>query len=311
MQQKCRGFTLVEIMVVMALVVVIGGFFAALMINSSKSILRISNQAELNNTASHVAMLIVKRTRAARLVEVSEDGNMLTLTYDDDVDVDTDDDGDFYNDTDHVEVFTFYNTDDDASTYEDNGITYLAVADGSAQTLVTNVKLMANTPAFALDVNDPRKVDVSFELKLQSTDGQSQRIDIVTSAYCLNMAGGSGVAGPSGGGGSLPGGGSGGSGDADDHQNEEPAPDVEAAKKKLKDAEAKLQKELEKLDEELKKLAKEVEKLAKATKDKDKEKAQKKVDEKQEKVNEAQKKVDKEQANVDQAQKELEEAQSR
>ncbi len=306
-QRGLRGYTLVELMVVLTLMSLLGVLFAGFVINSSKSIARISTQAELNNSASHAAMLIVRRTRAARLVEVSEDGDTLTLTFDDDVDVDTDEDGDFYNDTDHVEIFAFYNTDGELSTYEDNGIRYQRTADGDAQDLVTNVKKMVDTAVFAVSEEDDRKVDVSFELNQSVTSGPSQRVDIVTSAYCLNAAGGGGVAGPSGPRGDI-GGGSGS--DGDDGDDEEPNVDVEAAKEKLAKAEEKLQKELEKLAEELEKLAKEVKKLQEAESENDKKKAQEKVDKQQEKVNEKQEKVDKEQEKVEQAQKELQEAQA-
>ena len=184
----CRGFSLVEVLIAMSIAVVTGGLAASFTLMSSKSALRITNQSELNSTASNAASLIVQRVRGARLTTVSADGNLLTLTFDDFGYSDTDGDGNYFNDSDHIEVFQFYDEDGDPDTLDDNGIEYTNTSWNSniEKDLVTSVQKIGATDIFSVNAGNSRQIDINFEASKTTTDGQRQRTEIVTSAYRLN-----------------------------------------------------------------------------------------------------------------------------
>ena len=185
-QNSSRGFTLVEVMVAMSIAVLAGGLFVVFALMTSKSVMRITNQAELNDSASNTALLIVQRTRAARLAEVTEKGSMLTLTFDDDIETDTDEDGNFFNDSDHLEVFRYYDKDGDLNTIHDNGISYQNIAGAAPRVLVSNIQKIGDAAVFQPNLANPRRIEINFEMSEAKTDGPPQRLEIATSAYSVN-----------------------------------------------------------------------------------------------------------------------------
>ena len=186
-QKARRGFSLVEVLIAMSIAVVVGGMSAGFALMSSKSAIRITNQSELNSTASNAALMIVQRTRSARLSTVSNGGNTLVLTFDDYGYSDSDGDGNYFNDSNHVEVFQFYDTDGDLTTMDDNGISYRnSRYNNSQKDLVTHVQKIGDAAIFSVNAGNSRQIDISFEASKATTDGQRQRTEIVTSAYRLN-----------------------------------------------------------------------------------------------------------------------------
>ena len=184
---RIKAFTLVEILIAMAIAVLVGAMAAGFTLMSSKSALRITNQSELNGSASNMVSLLVKRVRSARMSTVSKDGYTLTLVYDDYGYQDTDGDGNFFNDSDHIEVFQFSDGDGTVTTVEDNTITYRRTGKTPfSKVALTDVQQIGNTPIFKINAGNHRQIDVTFETSKITNHGQRQRIEMITSAFRLN-----------------------------------------------------------------------------------------------------------------------------
>lgn len=164
-------------MIAAAITVMLGAAFASVMKFSGYAMLDITQQTQFNQMAGNTTIKMIERTRYSHTFEVSEDGQILTLSFDDDSDVDSDDDGDFYNDVDHQEVFE----------YASGIITHKKTLDATPHTIVTGALQLDEVAIFTVNSGKPRQVDINFELynKLRNT-GRTQRIDISTSAYRVN-----------------------------------------------------------------------------------------------------------------------------
>lgn len=171
------GFTVIELVIASTIIAVAGVAFVSVMNFSGYAMLGITQQSEFNNMASNTTIQIIQRTRYSHTFEVSGEGTTLTLSFDDDSEVDSDDDGDFYNDTDHTEIFK----------YAEGAITHQSAADATPHAIVTGARLLNDAEIFTITPSKPRQIDINFELynKLNN-NGRTQRIDISTSAYRVN-----------------------------------------------------------------------------------------------------------------------------
>ena len=186
-RNRRKGFSLVEVLIAVSIAVVIGAMAASFTFMSSKSALSITNQSEMNASSGNLSSLLVQRVRTARLSTVSADGTTLTLTYDDYGYSDTDGDGNFFNDSNSIEVFQYIDTDGKPDTTDDNSIVYRNTGYRSfSKTVLENVKPIDNTPIFSVNASNSRQIDISFETSKTVSNGQRQRVEIQTSAFRLN-----------------------------------------------------------------------------------------------------------------------------
>ncbi len=179
-------------MVATLVVTLMGAAFVSIMKFSGYSMLSISQRTAFNNSAKNATIHIIQCTRRSHTAGVTNQGNTLTLSFDDDSETDTDNDGDFYNDTDHQEIFHYAATtgnfpNDEGTLVEAETLSHQDSAAGTPSTLVTNTQTLGDAPIFEINATNPRQIDVNFELHNQIPgDVRTQRIDISTSAYRIN-----------------------------------------------------------------------------------------------------------------------------
>ena len=177
------GFTMLEIIFASTIMAMAGVAFVSVMNFSGYAMFDITQQTAFNNSASNTTLQIIQRTRYSHTVEVSNSGNTLTLSFDDDYKTDTDEDGNFYNDTDHQETFEYATTAADGS----GTISHQSTADADPHTLLTDALPIGSSAIFEVNGDNPRQIDIQFRLHNKlANNGRTQKIDISTSAYCLN-----------------------------------------------------------------------------------------------------------------------------
>lgn len=177
------GFTMLEIIFASTIMAMAGVAFVSLMNFSGYAMFDITQQTAFNNSASNTTLQIIQRTRYSHTVEVSNRGNTLTLSFDDDYKTDTDEDDNFYNDTDHQETFEYAPTAADGS----GTISHQSSADADPHTLLTDALPIGSSAIFEVNGDNPRQIDIKFRLLNQiANNGRTQKIDISSSAYRLN-----------------------------------------------------------------------------------------------------------------------------
>lgn len=181
-----RGFSLMEMVVAMSIVLFIAGAFAVFTEATGRSLTFVSAQSEFNQKAGHGAEFIVSRIRLANTVSNDASGNTLTLSYDDDPEVDSDGDGITWNDRNHAEQLQFVDSDGSTTTLLDNTIIYRTNASaGMSSTLVPqSVRKLSGLPVFA--VTNTSTVLINFGLLYTNSQIQSQAIEIRTKARLRN-----------------------------------------------------------------------------------------------------------------------------
>lgn len=177
------GFTMLEIIFASTIMAMAGVAFVSVMNFSGYAMFDITQQTAFNNSASNTTLQIIQRTRYSHSVEVSNSGNTLTLSFDDNYKTDEDGDGNFYNDTDYQETFEYATTAADGS----GTISHQSTADADPHTLLTDALPIGSSAIFEVNGDNPRQIDIQFRLHNKlANNGRTQKIDISTSAYCLN-----------------------------------------------------------------------------------------------------------------------------
>jgi len=174
---------MLEIIFASTIMAMAGVAFVSVMNFSGYAMFDITQQTAFNNSASNTTLQIIQRTRYSHSVEVSNSGNTLTLSFDDNYKTDTDGDGNFYNDTDYQETFEYATTAADGS----GTISHQSTADADPHTLLTDALPIGSSAIFEVNGDNPRQIDIQFRLHNKlANNGRTQKIDISTSAYCLN-----------------------------------------------------------------------------------------------------------------------------
>jgi type II secretory pathway pseudopilin PulG len=177
------GFTMLEIIFAATIMAMAGVAFVSVMNFSGYAMFDITQQTAFNNSASNTTLQIIQRTRYSHTVEVSNSGNTLTLSFDDNYKKDEDGDGNFYNDTDYQETFEYATTAADGS----GTISHQSTADADPHTLLTDALPIGSSAIFEVNGDNRRQIDIQFRLHNKlANNGRTQKIDISTSAYCLN-----------------------------------------------------------------------------------------------------------------------------
>jgi type II secretory pathway pseudopilin PulG len=183
LKNRTAGFTILELMIATTVMAMASVAFVSVMNFSGYAMLDITQQTEFNKAASNTTFKIIQRTRYSHTFEVSNNGNTLVLSFDDDYITDTDGDGNFYNDTDHQETFEYAPTDVDGS----GTISHQSSANEAPQAILTNALPIGSSAIFEVNGQNPRQIDIQFRLLNQiANNGRTQKIDISTSAYRLN-----------------------------------------------------------------------------------------------------------------------------
>ncbi len=188
-KSRVAGFTLVELMIASSIAVLAGLALVSLIKFSGYSMLDITQQTELNNAASKTTFQIIRRIRYSHTLQISNDGNTLTLSFDDDPEADADGDGDFYNDTDHQELFKYAPADTAYNSINVAGqsISLLTTSNSAPRTLLTDALPIGTLAIFTENAKNPRQIDINFKLRNQIPNNpRTQKIEISTSAYRVN-----------------------------------------------------------------------------------------------------------------------------
>lgn len=185
-RRRGHGFTIVEFIVATGIAGIVLAGMVVFVAMASRSLQGITTQNSVNQEASHASETILERIRLANTLTVSNSGDTLTLTYDDNPDVDSNGDGKNHNDRDHSERFQFSNGDGSDTTTDDNKISYTAnVASGTAVNLVPNrVRKLPGTAVFT--ITNTTQVLVHFGLVDSHTNDFFQALEIKTSAVRRN-----------------------------------------------------------------------------------------------------------------------------
>lgn len=83
MVRKCKGFTLVEIIIVVALVAIIGVVAGSLLVTIFKSYNQEKTRTAIQVSGQRITDTFKNQVRLSRSVQVSPDGKSLELTYSD------------------------------------------------------------------------------------------------------------------------------------------------------------------------------------------------------------------------------------
>ena len=180
-----QGFTLVEMLIASAIIVLVIGAFAVFMQATGVSLVNVTSQSTFNQEAGTAAELIVSRVRLANTASNSSSGEILTLSFDDDPEADSNGDQIPWNDIDHYEQFQFLDTDGSATTLNDNQLVYQETIGGSSRVLVRNgVRKLPAEPVFL--VTNQATVLVNFGLLATNENARSQAIEIRTKGRLRN-----------------------------------------------------------------------------------------------------------------------------
>jgi prepilin-type N-terminal cleavage/methylation domain-containing protein len=180
------GFTLVEFMVAMAIVVLLSVVAWVFTESTGRTLSSASNQSDFNQKAGHAAEFLIYRIRMANTVSNDASGNTLTLSFDDDPTVDSDGDGIKWNDKDHFEEFKYNDTDGVATTLLDNTITYKTNNTVNVSTMLVpqSVRKLSSMKVFTL--TNTTTVLINFGLLYTNNYAQSQMIEVRTQARLRN-----------------------------------------------------------------------------------------------------------------------------
>ena len=181
-----QAFTIVEFIVATGIAGIVLAGMVVFVAMASRSLQGITTQNSVNQEASHASESILERIRLANTLTVTDAGNTLTLTYDDDPEVDSNGDSKTHNDRDHSERFQFSNGDGSDTTTADNKITYTDnVTSGTAVNVVPNrVRKLPGTAVFT--ITNTTQVLVHFGLVDSYTNDFFQALEIKTSAVRRN-----------------------------------------------------------------------------------------------------------------------------
>ncbi len=182
-----RGFTLVEIVIAMAISLLIVAVLVVFANSIGRVLVSVTSQSTHNQTAGNGIEFMIARIRQANTASVDVAGTTLNLGFDDDPEVDSNGDGIKWNDQDHWEQFQFVDSDNLAATLENNTIAYRTnTALGAPRTMVSgNTRKLPGLPIFSL-TNHSTTVFIRFGLLTTNESPFSQAIEIRTQATLRN-----------------------------------------------------------------------------------------------------------------------------
>lgn len=181
------AFTLVEIMISTAIVVMAIGAVMAFTEGTSRSLANIATQSQLTTDVSNLSQFMAQRVRGANFAATDTNGNTLYLAFDDNIAADSSADGNKYNDRNHYESFQFVNTDGSDATTTDNKFIYKSNTNATNQIvfLTGGVRKLPGTNIFSL-LQTGLVVNVNLGA-LDKADGRrSQTIEIRTAIVRRN-----------------------------------------------------------------------------------------------------------------------------
>jgi len=184
--RACRGFTVVELTIVMAVALMIVGALVVFSTSTGRVLVSITSQSTHNQTAGNGVEFLISRIRQANTASVDVAGITLNLGFDDNSEVDSNGDQIKWNDRDRWEQFQFVDADNVAATLENNTIAYRTnTALGTARTMVpANTRRLSGLPIFSLTNNST--VIIRFGLLTTNETPFSQAIEIRTQATLRN-----------------------------------------------------------------------------------------------------------------------------
>ena len=175
-----RAFTITELVLAGGIIVLIAAAFGVFLQATGVSVVNVTTQSTFNQQAGHGTEIILNRLRLANTAATDPNGDVLTLTFDDNPDVDSDGDKTTWNDMDHKEQFRFEPTDGRSATLDDNRITYISKLGASVpSTLITSgVRKLPDYPVFS--ITNTATVIINFGLLYTNQTVHSQAIEIRT-----------------------------------------------------------------------------------------------------------------------------------
>jgi prepilin-type N-terminal cleavage/methylation domain-containing protein len=181
-----RGFTLVEIVIVMAIALLIVAALVVFANSTGRVLVSVTSQSTHNQTAGNGIEFMIARIRQANTASVDVAGTTLNLGFDDNPEADSNGDQIKWNDRDHWEQFQFVDSDNQLATLEDNTIAYRTnTALGTPRTMVpANTRKLPGLPIFSLANNST--VFIRFGLLTTNSTPFSQAIEIRTQATLRN-----------------------------------------------------------------------------------------------------------------------------
>ena len=182
----CAAFTLVEMIIAVALGVLVSGIFVLFSESTGRTLVSLTSQSSHNQAAGNGAEFMISRVRLANSASVDASGNTLTLSFDDNPDVDSNADKIKWNDQDHFELFQYKDSDGIATTLGDNIIIYKPNTNQSASsTLIPNsTRKISSLPIFSIVGSNT--VLINFGLLTTNSSPFSQAIEIRTRAVLRN-----------------------------------------------------------------------------------------------------------------------------
>jgi Tfp pilus assembly protein PilW len=178
-----RAYTLVELMVAMAISTMILGVVMAFINFASMTMSGITAQSAVNEQAAGALQLIQNRARLATMVTNDNSGSTLTFGFDDNYGVDSNGDKLPYNDTDHLEKFRVIGTSTNLAT-STNSLVYIS-ANGYQKVLIpTGVCKLPGRNIFT--VTNQATALIRFAVVDTYARNRYQSIDIQSAAVILN-----------------------------------------------------------------------------------------------------------------------------
>jgi hypothetical protein len=167
------GFTLAEVLVATAILMMVVAAFAVFCNVTGRSLVSVTTQTTFDQVAAHGVEFIISRVRLANTISNDAAGDTLTLSFDDDRETDSDGDRLTWNDKDHFEVFQFIDS--------GNRIIYKTnAAQPDFSLLIPNsVRKLDTLPIFSVSSN---VVSINFGLLDTNMNAYSQAIEIRTQA---------------------------------------------------------------------------------------------------------------------------------
>ena len=172
------AFSLAEVMVALAIATIILGSVAAFSITGMRTIRHITVQGTMTQDIGETQGILSESVRTAIDMALSNNGNVLTLMYDENPAVDSNADKDPYNDTNRVARFFFNNGDGNDSTTTNNTFTFVRDVSITNQARVLLSRGVRKLPALPVFVSLSSNTVLQVNLGVVDDQGQNRTQNI-------------------------------------------------------------------------------------------------------------------------------------
>jgi prepilin-type N-terminal cleavage/methylation domain-containing protein len=182
------GYTLVELMIGMSISAVVLASLAGFTISGLRTIEHINTQGTISQAAGDTHGILTEQVRNAVGMSVGDNGNQLTLAFDDNPAVDSNGDRNPYNDTNRTALFAFRNGDGNDATTANNTFVFIPNMANTNQTrvLITGgVRKLPNLPVFSATSSN-RAVQINLGVMDHAGSVRTQNIEVKTTLIRRN-----------------------------------------------------------------------------------------------------------------------------